>query len=294
MERKVTYPGLALPYALLAPQILIIAVFFYLPAGQALWMSTLLQDPLGFSVQFVGLENFTNVLSDPAYRETIVRTLFFTTGVTICAMVPAILLAFMADKVIRGATAYKTILIIPYAIAPAVAGALWLFLFNPSVGIVSHYLGKLGVDWNPRIQGGDAMALIIIASAWKQIAYNFVFFLAGLQSIPKSLIEAAKIDGASESRRFWTIIFPLLSPTTFFLIVVNFVYAFFETFGVVHASTQGGPGKSTEIMIYKVWYDGFIAQDLGRSAALSVILMVIVVALTVLQFRFVERRVHYG
>jgi sn-glycerol 3-phosphate transport system permease protein len=293
MERKVTYPGLALPYALLAPQILIIAVFFYLPAGQALWMSTLLQDPLGFSVQFVGLENFTNVLSDPAYRETIVRTLFFTTGVTICAMVPAILLAFMADKVIRGATAYKTILIIPYAIAPAVAGALWLFLFNPSVGIVSHYLGKLGVDWNPRIQGGDAMALIIIASAWKQIAYNFVFFLAGLQSIPKSLIEAAKIDGASESRRFWTIIFPLLSPTTFFLIVVNFVYAFFETFGVVHASTQGGPGKSTEIMIYKVWYDGFIAQDLGRSAALSVILMVIVVALTVLQFRFVERKVHY-
>jgi sn-glycerol 3-phosphate transport system permease protein len=293
MERKVTYPGLALPYALLAPQILIIAVFFYLPTGQALWMSTLLQDPLGFSVQFVGLENFTNVLSDPAYRETIVRTLFFTTGVTICAMVPAILLAFMADKVIRGATAYKTILIIPYAIAPAVAGALWLFLFNPSVGIVSHYLGKLGVDWNPRIQGGDAMALIIIASAWKQIAYNFVFFLAGLQSIPKSLIEAAKIDGASESRRFWTIIFPLLSPTTFFLIVVNFVYAFFETFGVVHASTQGGPGKSTEIMIYKVWYDGFIAQDLGRSAAQSVILMVIVVALTVLQFRFVERKVHY-
>ncbi len=293
MERKVTYPGLALPYALLAPQILIIAVFFYLPAGQALWMSTLLQDPLGFSVQFVGLENFTNVLSDPAYRETIVRTLFFTTGVTICAMVPAILLAFMADKVIRGTTAYKTILIIPYAIAPAVAGALWLFLFNPSVGIVSHYLGKLGVDWNPRIQGGDAMALIIIASAWKQIAYNFVFFLAGLQSIPKSLIEAAKIDGASESRRFWTIIFPLLSPTTFFLIVVNFVYAFFETFGVVHASTQGGPGKSTEIMIYKVWYDGFIAQDLGRSAAQSVILMVIVVALTVLQFRFVERKVHY-
>jgi sn-glycerol 3-phosphate transport system permease protein len=293
MERKVTYPGLALPYALLAPQILIIAVFFYLPTGQALWMSTLLQDPLGFSVQFVGLENFTNVLSDPAYRETIVRTLFFTTGVTICALVPAILLAFMADKVIRGATAYKTILIIPYAIAPAVAGALWLFLFNPSVGIVSHYLGKLGVDWNPRIQGGDAMALIIIASAWKQIAYNFVFFLAGLQSIPKSLIEAAKIDGASESRRFWTIIFPLLSPTTFFLIVVNFVYAFFETFGVVHASTQGGPGKSTEIMIYKVWYDGFIAQDLGRSAAQSVILMVIVVALTVLQFRFVERKVHY-
>jgi sn-glycerol 3-phosphate transport system permease protein len=293
MERKVTYPGLALPYALLAPQILIIVVFFYLPAGQALWMSTLLQDPLGLSVQFVGLENFTTVLSDAAYRDTIARTFFFSIMVTICAMVPAILLAFMADRVIRGATAYKTILIIPYAIAPAVAGALWLFLFNPSVGVVSYYLGRLGVDWNPRIQSGDAMALIIIASAWKQIAYNFIFFLAGLQSIPKSLIEAAKIDGASESRRFWTIIFPLLSPTTFFLLVVNFVYAFFETFGVVHAATQGGPGKATEIMIYKVWYDGFIAQDLGRSAAQSVILMAIVVALTVIQFRFVERKVHY-
>jgi sn-glycerol 3-phosphate transport system permease protein len=293
MERKVTYPSLALPYALLAPQILIILVFFYLPAGQALWMSTQLQDPLGLSVQFVGLENFVNVLSDATYRETILRTFFFSVMVTVCAMVPAIMLAFMAEKVIRGGTAYKTILIIPYAIAPAVAGALWLFLFNPSVGIVSWYMGRLGLDWNPRIDGADAMALIIMASAWKQIAYNFVFFLAGLQSIPKSLIEAAKIDGASESRRFWTIIFPLLSPTTFFLMVVNFVYAFFETFGVVHASTQGGPGKSTEIMIYKVWYDGFIAQDLGRSAAQSVILMVIVVALTVIQFRFVERKVHY-
>jgi sn-glycerol 3-phosphate transport system permease protein len=293
MERKVTYPGLALPYALLAPQILIIIVFFYLPAGQALWMSTLLQDPLGLSVQFVGFENFATVLGDPAYRATIARTFFFSIMVTILAMVPAILLALMADKVVRGATPYKTILIIPYAIAPAVAGALWLFLFNPSVGIVSHYLGRIGIDWNPRIDGADAMALIIIASAWKQIAYNFVFFLAGLQSIPKSLIEAAQIDGAGERRRFFTIILPLLSPTTFFLLVVNFVYAFFETFGVVHAATQGGPGKSTEIMIYKVWYDGFIAQDLGRSAAQSVILMLIVVALTVLQFRFVERKVHY-
>lgn len=293
MQRLVVFPGLALPYLLLLPQVLIILVFFYLPAAQALWMSTLLQDPLGLSVQFVGFENFATVLGDPAYRQTVVRTLFFTVAVTICAMVPAILLALMADKVMRGATAYKTILIIPYAIAPAVAGALWLFLFNPSVGVVSHYMGKLGIDWNPRIDGEDAMFLIIVASAWKQIAYNFVFFLAGLQSIPKSLIEAAQIDGASPRRRFWTIIFPLLSPTTFFLIVVNFVYAFFETFGVIHAATQGGPGKSTEIMIYKVWYDGFIAQDLGRSAAQSVILMIIVVGLTVLQFRFIERKVHY-
>ena len=293
MERKVVFPGIALPFALLAPQFLIIAIFFYWPAGQALWMSTLLQDPLGLSVQFVGLENFQTVLADPAYRDTIVRTLIFSTLVTVCAMVPAVLLALMADRVVRGASLYKTILIIPYAIAPAVAGALWLFLFNPSVGIASYYLGRLGVDWNPRLQGGDAMALIVLASAWKQIAYNFVFFLAGLQSIPKSLIEAAKIDGANATRRFWTIIFPLLSPTTFFLIVVNVVYAFFETFGVIHAATQGGPGKSTEVMIYKVWYDGFIAQDLGRSAAQSVILMAIVVALTVVQFRFVERKVHY-
>jgi sn-glycerol 3-phosphate transport system permease protein len=293
MERKVTYSGIALPLLLLAPQLIIISIFFYWPAGQALWMSTLLEDPLGLSSQFVGLENFQRLLADPAYLETVVRTLWFSVAVTGFAMIPALLLAIMADKVIRGASAYKTILIIPYAIAPAIAGALWLFLFNPSVGIIAWYMGRIGIDWNPRIQSGDAMALIIIASAWKQIAYNFVFFLAGLQSIPKSLIEAAKIDGAGESRRFWTIVFPLLSPTTFFLIVVNFVYAFFETFGVVHAATQGGPGKSTEIMIYKTWYDGFIAQDLGRSAAQSVILMAIVVALTVVQFRFIERKVHY-
>lgn len=293
MERKVIFPGMMLPYALLAPQILIIMVFFYVPAAQALWMSTLLQDPLGLSVQFVGLENFQIVLGDPAYRQTIARTMFFSVAVTVCAMVPAVLLALMADRVVRGATPYKTILIIPYAIAPAVAGALWLFLFNPSVGVVSYYMGRLGLNWDPKIDGSHAMWLIIIASAWKQIAYNFVFFLAGLQSIPKSLIEAAQIDGAGPRRRFWTIIFPLLSPTTFFLIVVNFVYAFFETFGVIHAATQGGPGKSTEIMIYKVWYDGFIAQDIGRSAAQSVILMAIVIGLTVLQFRFIERKVHY-
>ncbi len=293
MERRVVFSGTWLPYALLAPQIAIILVFFYLPAGQALWMSTLLQDPLGLSVQFVGFENFQAVLADPAYRQTVARTLLFSAAVTIGAMAPAMLLALMADRVVRGATPYKTILIIPYAIAPAVAGALWLFLFNPSVGIVSFYLARLGIDWNPRIDGADAMWLIIIASAWKQVAYNFVFFLAGLQAIPRTLIEAAKIDGANSRRRFWTIIFPLLSPTTFFLLVVNFIYAFFETFGVVHATTQGGPGKSTEIMIYKVWYDGFIAQDLGRSAAQSVILMAIVVALTAIQFRFVERKVHY-
>jgi sn-glycerol 3-phosphate transport system permease protein len=293
MQRKVVFPNKVLPYLLILPQIAITAVFFFWPAGQAIWMSTLLQDPLGLSVQFVGIENFVTVLKDPAYLETVGRTLLFSVAVTAIAMAPALYLAVMADRVIRGASVYKTILVIPYAIAPAVAGALWLFLFNPSVGIVAYGLRQVGVDWNPRLSGGDAMTLLIIASAWKQIAYNFLFFLAGLQSIPKSLLEAAAIDGASGRRRFWTIVFPLLTPTTFFLLVVNLVYAFFETFGVVHAVTQGGPGKSTEIMIYKVWYDGFIAQDLGRSSAQSVILMAIVIGLTFIQFRYIDRKVHY-
>jgi sn-glycerol 3-phosphate transport system permease protein len=293
MERKVVFNGTLLPLLLLAPQIAVTLVFFFWPAGQAIWMSMLLQDPLGFSVQFVGFENFVTVLKDEAYLATLWRTLFFSAAVTVLAIVPALLLAVMVDRVIKGSGLYTTALVIPYAIAPAVAGALWLFMFAPSVGIIAYALGKLGVNWNPRLDGSDAMLLVILASAWKQIAYNFLFFLAGLQSIPKSLIEAASIDGASERRRFFTIILPLLSPTTFFLIVVNVVYAFFETFGVIHAVSQGGPGKATEIMIYKVWYDGFIAQDLGRSSAQSVILMVIVIALTVVQFRYIERKVHY-
>jgi sn-glycerol 3-phosphate transport system permease protein len=293
MERKVVFKGIALPLVLLAPQIAVTLVFFFWPAGQAIWMSMLLQDPLGFSVQFVGFENFVTVLKDPAYLGTLGRTFFFAICVTVLAIVPALLLAVMVDKTIKASNAYTTALVIPYAIAPAVAGALWLFMFAPGVGIVAWGLRQIGVDWNPRLDGSDAMLLVILASAWKQIAYNFLFFLAGLQSIPKSLIEAASIDGASERRRFFTIILPLLSPTTFFLIVVNVVYAFFETFGVIHAVTQGGPAKATEIMIYKVWYDGFIAQDLGRSSAQSVILMVIVIALTVVQFRYVERKVHY-
>jgi len=293
MERKVVYPQKLLPYLLVAPQIAITLVFFFWPAGQAIWMSTLLQDPLGFSVQFVGLENFEAVLKDPAYLATLQRTFLFSFGVTALAMVPALLLAVMVDRVVRGATAYRTILVIPYAIAPAVAGALWLFLFQPSIGTIAYPLRFLGIDWNPRIDGTDAMIVVVIASAWKQIGYNFLFFLAGLQSIPKSLLEAAAIDGATEVRRFWTIVFPLLSPTTFFLLVINITYAFFDTFGVIHAVTQGGPGKSTEVLIYKAWYDGLIAQDLGRSSAQAVILMVIVIGLTVIQFRYVERRVHY-
>jgi len=293
MERKVVYPQKLLPYLLVAPQIAITLVFFFWPAGQAIWMSTLLQDPLGFSVQFVGLENFEAVLKDPAYLATLQRTFLFSFGVTALSMIPALLLAVMVDRLVRGATAYRTILVIPYAIAPAVAGALWLFLFQPSIGTIAYPLRFIGIDWNPRIDGTDAMIVVVIASAWKQIGYNFLFFLAGLQSIPKSLLEAAAIDGATEVRRFWTIVFPLLSPTTFFLLVINITYAFFDTFGVIHAVTQGGPGKSTEVLIYKAWYDGLIAQDLGRSSAQAVILMIIVIGLTVIQFRYVERRVHY-
>jgi sn-glycerol 3-phosphate transport system permease protein len=293
VQRKVVFNNRLLPYLLLAPQLAITAVFFFWPAGQALFMSVLQQDPFGARVVFVGLDNFRAILVDPDYLAALWRTAYFSLAVTLLAMLPALLLAVMADRVVRGATAYKTTLVIPYAIAPAVAGILWLFMFNPAVGVLSWLLRSAGIDWNPTLDGAHAMTLVILASAWKQIAYNFLFFLAGLQSIPKSLLEAASIDGASEARRFWTVVFPLLSPTTFFLLVVNIVYAFFDTFGVVHAVTGGGPAKATEILVYKVYYDGVIALDLGASSAQSVILMAIVVALTFIQFRFIERRVHY-
>jgi sn-glycerol 3-phosphate transport system permease protein len=282
-----------LPYMLLAPQLAITVVFFFWPAGQALFMSVLEQDAFGASVKFVGLDNFHRVLTEPEYLASVWRTVYFSIAVTFLAMAPALVLAVMADRVVRWATAYKTFLIVPYAIAPAVAGAIWLFLFNPATGTISWILTGLGVDWNPVLNGTHAMILVIIASAWKQIAYNFLFFLAGLQSIPKSLLEAAAIDGASESRRFWTISFPLLSPVTFFLLVVNATYAFFETFSVIHAVTAGGPAKATEIMVYKVYYDGIIALDLGSSSAQSVILMVIVILLTMIQFKYVGKKVHY-
>jgi sn-glycerol 3-phosphate transport system permease protein len=251
------------------------------------------QDPFGARVVFVGLENFAALIAEPDYLAAMWRTAWFSLAVTLFAMVPALLLAVMADRVVRWATFYKTTLIVPYAIAPAVAGVLWLFMFNPAIGSVAWVMKSLGVDWNPTLNGTHAMWLVILASAWKQIAYNFLFFLAGLQSIPRSLLEAASIDGASEARKFWTVVFPLLSPTTFFLLVVNLVYAFFDTFGVVHAVTGGGPAKATEILVYKVYYDGVHALDLGSSSAQSVILMAIVIGLTFVQFRFIERKVHY-
>ena len=293
MERRVIFPNKLLPYLLVAPQLAVTLVFFFWPAGQAIHMSVLSQDAFGQSVSFVGLDNFKEVLSDPDYLKTLWRTLIFSSAVAICALVPALLFAVMAERVVRGATFYRTVLVLPYAIAPAIAGVLWLFMFSPSIGIVAYGLKKLGVDWNPRLDGNDAMALVIMAAAWKQISYNFLFFLAGLQSIPKALLEAASIDGAGEWRKFRTIVFPLISPTTFFLLVVNIVYAFFDTFGIIDAVTSGGPAKATEVLVYKVYYDGVHALNLGSSSAQSVILMAIVILLTAIQFKYVERKVHY-
>jgi sn-glycerol 3-phosphate transport system permease protein len=293
MRRKVIFNNKVLPYLLLAPQLAITLVFFFWPAGQAVYMSVLQQDAFGESVRFAGLGNFAYVLADPDYVKALWRTAYFSVAVTTLSLVPALVLAVMADRVIRGATVYKTIVIVPYAIAPAVAGVLWLFLFNPSVGVIAYALRNLGVPWNPTLDGAHAMILVIIAASWKHVSYAFLFFLAGLQAIPRSLLEAAAIDGASETRRFWSIVFPLLSPTTFFLLVVGVVYAFFDTFGIIHAVTAGGPAKATEILVYKVYYDGVHALDLGGSSAQSVILMAIVITLTAIQFRYIERRVHY-
>ena len=282
-----------LPYALVAPQLAITLVFFIWPASQALWQSLFIQDAFGLSTRFVGLDNFARLFADPGYLHSVRVTVVFTVSVTVLALGIALLLAATADWIIRGALTYKTLLIWPYAVAPAVAGVLWGFMFNPTVGILAYVLRQGGIDWNPFLNGDQAMILVVIAAAWKQISYNFLFFLAGMQAIPKSLIEAAAIDGAGPAKRFWTIIFPLLSPTTFFLIVVNLVYAFFETFAIIHAVTSGGPARATEILVYKVYRDGVEGLDLGGSAAQSVILMLIVIALTVLQFRYVERRVQY-
>ena len=293
MEKRVTFKGWLLPLLLIAPQVLVSAVFFFYPAGQAVWQSLFIQDPFGLSMQYVGLGNFEYLLSDPYYQASFLTTGLFSILVTLVSMIPALFLAVVADRLIKGAGTYRTMLIWPYAVAPAIAGVLWLFMFNTRVGVVSWYLGNLGYDWNHVLNGSEAMGLVVISSAWGRISYNFLFFFAALQSVPKSIIEAAAIDGARFWKRFWTIVLPLLSPTTFFLLVVNLVYAFFETFGVIHTITAGGPQQSTTILVYKVFSDGFVGQDLGSSAAQSVILLFVVGALTVLQFKFVERRVHY-
>src|SRR5580765_2097098 len=293
MEKRVVFRSAWLPYALVAPQIAVTIVFFFWPAAQAFWYSFQLQDAFGQSTQFVGLQNFSELLHDSNYLRSFQVTAVFSALVAVSGITISLTLATMADSVVRGALAYKTLLIWPYAVAPAVAGVLWAFMFAPSIGILTYFLKRMGIDWNWIIQGDQAMALVVIASVWKQISYNFLFFLAGLQSIPKSLIEAAAIDGAGPARRFWTIVFPLLSPTTFFLLVINIVYAFFDTFGVIDATTQGGPAGATQILVYKVYYDGVKAADLGGSSAQSVVLMLIVITLTVVQFRFVEKKVQY-
>ncbi len=293
MEKRVRFRSSWLPWVLIAPQMAIVLVFFFWPAAQALRQSVLSQDAFGGVTEFVGLENFERLFADASYLESFKTTAFFSFLVAVCGLSISLLLATMANRVLRGAGVYKTLLIWPYAVAPVVAGVLWLFMFASPMGVVAYWLRMLGLDWNHLLNSNHAMALIVVAAVWKQISYNFLFFLAGLQSIPKSLIEAAAIDGASPWRRFWTIVFPLLSPTTFFLLVINVVYAFFDTFGIIDATTKGGPGKDTSILVYKVYYDGFKAMDMAGSAAQSVVLMCIVITLTVIQFRFVEKKVQY-
>ena len=293
VEKRVLFRSGWLPWLLIAPQMAVVLVFFFWPAGNALYQSFLSQDAFGTTSEFVGLENFKALFADATYLESFKTTALFSVLVAGSGLCIALLLAVMADRVLKGGAIYKTLLIWPYAVAPVVAGALWVFMFVSPMGVIAYALRSVGFEWNHLLNSTHAMTLIVVAAVWKQISYNFLFFLAGLQSIPKSLIEAAAIDGASPARRFWTIVFPLLSPTTFFLLVINIIYAFFETFAIVDAATQGGPGKDTAILVYKVYYDGFKAMDIGGSAAQSVVLMFIVIALTVVQFKFVEKKVNY-
>ncbi|HEV7455419.1 MAG TPA: sn-glycerol-3-phosphate ABC transporter permease UgpA [Roseococcus sp.] len=293
MRRKVIFGNKLLPYLLLAPQLIVTAIFFFWPAAEAIRYSFLRQDAFGISVMFVGLENFQDLFADERYLQVIWNTIWFSFWVTVLSMGVALLLAVLADRHIRGRNTYRTLLIWPYAIAPAIAAVLYIFLFHPSLGLLGRALNGFGVPWDYRLNGDQAMLVVILAAAWKQVSYNFLFFLAGLQSIPKSVLEAAAIDGASPSRRFWTVIFPLLSPTTFFLLVINITSAVFDTFGIIDALTGGGPGNATQTMIYRAYVDGRVNLDLGSSAAQSVVLMIAVMALTLVQFRFIERRVHY-
>jgi sn-glycerol 3-phosphate transport system permease protein len=293
MEKRARFESRWLPYALIAPQMAITLVFFFLPAAQCLYQSLLVQDAFGNATQFVWFDNFTDLFRNDEYLASFRVTAVFSFLVAILGLSISLILAVLADRVIRNAAVYKTLLIWPYAVAPAIAAVLWLFLFNPTLGIVAHWLKGLGIPWDPLLNGTHALIMVVVAAIWKQISYNFLFFLAGLQSIPKSLIEAAAIDGAGPVKRFVTIVFPLLSPTTFFLLVVNIIYAFIETFAIIDAATGGGPGQATQILVYKVYADGFKGLDLGSSYAQSVVLMFILITLTVVQFRYVERKVQY-
>ncbi|MGV7216556.1 sn-glycerol-3-phosphate ABC transporter permease UgpA [Bradyrhizobium sp. UFLA05-112] len=293
MQKQAIFQSRLLPFALVAPQLAIVLIFFYWPALQAVIQSFLLQDAFGLSTSFVWFDNYVELFKEPAYFEAIVRTFFFSFAIALSSLSLALLLAVMADRPMRGGMLYRTLLIWPYAVAPPVVGVLWIFMLHPSLGVLSRYLRDMGIDWNPLLNGNQAATLVILAAAWKQISYNFLFFLAGLQAIPKSVMEAAAIDGARPMRRFWTVTFPLLSPTIFFLLVINIVYAFFDTFGIIDTMTRGGPGTSTVTLVYKVYTEGLLGGNLGSSAAQSVILMMLVIVLTAIQFRFVERKVTY-
>lgn len=292
-SKRTLFPNRVLPFLLVAPQLLVTAIFFLWPAGQAVWQSFLKQDAFGFKTSFVWIENYKKLFADPLYLNSLGVTVIFAVSVALLAMGVSLLLAVTVTRLMRSSKYYTTLLVWPYAIAPAIAGILWWFLFNPTIGIVTYMLSMFGVKWDHLVSSTDAMILIVVAATWKQVSYNFLFFVAGLQSVPHALTEAAAIDGAGPFKRFWTIIFPLLSPTTFYLMVVNVVYAMFDTFGIIHATTEGGPGQSTMVLVYKVYLDGFVNLNLGSSAAQSVVLMVIVILLTVVQFRWVERRVQY-
>jgi sn-glycerol 3-phosphate transport system permease protein len=293
MEKRAHFSGWTLPLLLILPQMAITIIFFYWPASQAIWQSFLREDAFGLASEFVGFENYVLLFEQPEYYRAMVTTVIFSSLVAFFSMSVALLLASQADKNIRAGHAFKTLLIWPYAVAPAIAGVLWMFMFHPTLGTLARPIRAMGIDWNPMLNGNHAMILLVLSATWKHISYNFLFFLAGLQAIPKSVIEAGAIDGAGPMRRFWTIIFPLLSPTTFFLLVVTIVYVFFETFGIIDAVTGGGPAGTTTTLVYKVYADGRLGGDLGGSAAQSVILMVIVIALTAIQFRYVERKVQY-
>ncbi len=295
MIKRSLFTSRALPYLLITPQVIVTLTFFYWPAVQGLLQSVMLSDPFGQRSRFVWFDNFINIFTDPLYLKSIGITLSFSFATAVTSILFGLFIASMANRALRAKAAIRTLLIWPYAVAPAISGILWLFLLHPSFGVMAFFLRRrLGIDWNPVLSGTDAFAMVVMASAWKQISYNFVFFMAGLQAIPHSLIEAAAMDGAGPFRRFWAITFPLLSPTMFFLMVMNIIYAFFETFGVIHTVTQGGPGGATNTLVYKVYQDGFIGLNLGSSAAQSVVLMVLIVTITVLQFRFVERKVQYS
>jgi sn-glycerol 3-phosphate transport system permease protein len=294
MAKQYEFSSKGLPYLLVFPQMLIVFLFFFWPAGQAIWQSFFLQDPFGGRVIFVGLENYVTLFKDPDYWSSFARSSLYAVFVAFTAMIVALFLAVQANKKIRGASFYKTMLIWPYAVATMVSGVLWLFMFNPNVGVIAWFLKhRLGIEWNHLLNVNQAFLLVTIAASWKQVAYNFVFFLAGLQSVPAALVEAAAIDGAGPAKRFWKVVFPLLSPTTFYLVVMNIVYGFFETFPIIHQVTMGGPGKATDMLVYKVWRDGVVNLDLGGSSAQSVVLMILVIGLTVVQFRFIERKVTY-